>query len=113
MTKLYDIRDDISSAATSLQHLRMEFSYHDSYVMPKLAVTTQTFCITLGFLRYGLASGTGLCCYKIEVITVQKFYGGHHEVVNRYGVSISAMKIDQFNVSLDCILLISARIVVT
>ena len=35
------------SLATSLQHLRMEFSYHNSYVMPELAVATQTFCIAL------------------------------------------------------------------
>ena len=37
----------ISSVAISLQHLPMEFSYHNSYVMPELAVTTLTFCIAL------------------------------------------------------------------
>ena len=29
----------------------------------------------------------------------QKFYGRHHELVDRYGVSICAMKTDVFNVS--------------
>ena len=55
LTKLYDKRNDVlstflSSVATSLQHLCMEFSYHNSYVIPELAVTTQTFCIALDYL---------------------------------------------------------------
>ena len=33
--------------------LRMEFSYHTSYVMPELAVTTQAFCIASDFLHLG------------------------------------------------------------
>ena len=31
--------------------------------------------------------------------SLQKFYGRHHELVDRYGVSICAMKTDLFNVS--------------
>ena len=31
--------------------------------------------------------------------SLQKFYGCHHELVDRYGVSICAMKTDLFNVS--------------
>ena len=41
----------LSSVATSLQHLRMVFSYHNWYVMPELAVTMQTFCTALYFLK--------------------------------------------------------------
>ena len=41
------------SVVTSLQHLRYELSYHNSYVMPELAVTTQTFCIALVVLQLG------------------------------------------------------------
>ena len=33
----------LSSVATTLQHLRIEFSYHNPYVMPELAIATQTF----------------------------------------------------------------------
>ena len=36
-----------------LQHLRMEFTYHNSYIMPELAFTTHTFCISLDFLQLG------------------------------------------------------------
>ena len=43
----------LSSLATSLQHLRMEFSYHNSYVILELVVTTHTFCIALDFLQLG------------------------------------------------------------
>ena len=43
----------LSSVALSLQHLCMEFSYHNPYVMPELAVTTQTFYIALNFLQLG------------------------------------------------------------
>ena len=42
------------SLATSLQLLRMEFLYHNSYEMSELAVTTQTFCIVLDFLLHVL-----------------------------------------------------------
>ena len=43
----------LSSVATCLQHLHMECSYHNSYVMHELAVNTQTFCIALNFLQLG------------------------------------------------------------
>ena len=42
-----------SFVATSLQHLRMAYSYHYSYVMPELVVTTQTFGIALELLQTG------------------------------------------------------------
>ena len=51
LAKLYDKRDEfsigtdnfLSSVATSLQHLRMGYSKHNSYVMPEIAVTMQIF----------------------------------------------------------------------
>ena len=54
----YGKRDDFSFiicqpfiVTTSLQYLRMEFSYHNSNVIPQLTVTTKTFCIWLQFLQ--------------------------------------------------------------
>ena len=41
----------LSPVASSLQRLRMEFLYNNSYGMPELAVVTQTFCIALDFLQ--------------------------------------------------------------
>ena len=41
-----------SPVATSLQYLRKEFLYHNSYVMPELAAITQTFCVVLEFLQF-------------------------------------------------------------
>ena len=38
--------------ATTLQHLRIEFSYHNSYVMAELVATTD-FCIALDYLQLG------------------------------------------------------------
>ena len=43
----------LSSVATYLQHLHIEFSYHSSYVMPEITVTIQTFCNTVDFLQLG------------------------------------------------------------
>ena len=53
MTFHSDLSTSLSSVATSLQHLHMEFSYHTSYIMPELAVTTQTSHIALDFLQLG------------------------------------------------------------
>ena len=43
-----------SFVATSLLHLRMKFSNHNSLDILKLAVSTQTFCTALSFLQLGL-----------------------------------------------------------
>ena len=43
----------LSSVATSLPHLRVQFLYHNSYVIPELAITTRTFCIALDVLQLG------------------------------------------------------------
>ena len=49
----------LSFVTTSLQHPNMEFSYHKSYVMQKLAVHTIDYV-------YRARLGIGLHCYKIE-----------------------------------------------
>ena len=78
LTKLYDKRGDFSVRIVNLSTFLssvspaygvLKKSYHNFYVMPKLAVTTQTFCIVLDFLK--LATGTELRCYKIEVNTTE------------------------------------------
>ena len=66
-----------------------EVSYHNSYVMPEFAETTQTFCIVLDFLQ--LRYWDRATRLKSSL---QKFYGRLHELVDRYGVSISTMKTD-------------------
>ena len=55
---------------TKLQDKRDDFA-HGSYVMPELAVTTQTFCFVSSQTSYNKASGTELCCSKIEVINTE------------------------------------------
>ena len=74
----------------------MELSYHNSNVVPELAVTTQTFCTVLAFLQLGLWN-MGAEWLKSSL---QKFYGHHYELVDRYNsVSICTMKNNLFNVS--------------
>ena len=77
------------SVATSLQYLRMEFSYNNSYVMPELR---RLFCTTLHFLQLGLKPG---CVATRSKSSLQKFYCRHHELVDRYGVSTWSMRTDQ------------------
>ena len=55
---------------TFVQHLRMQFLYLNSFVIPDIAVTTRTLCTVLDFLIYK-ASETRLCCFKIEIITTK------------------------------------------
>ena len=63
MTYHSDLSTFLSSVSTFLQYLRMNCSYHNSYVMQELAMTTQ--------ISYNKAPGIGLCCYKIEVINTK------------------------------------------
>ena len=80
----------LSFVATSLLHQGIEFSYHNSSVMPKLAIHMQTFCFKLleqGYIATRMKS------------SLQKFYGSHHELVDRYSVSNCTMKTDLFNMS--------------
>ena len=86
----------LSSVATSLQYLLMEFSYHNSYIMPELAVSRQTSCIMLHFLQIGFWNRVATRLKS----SLQKIYGCHHELVDRYGVCICTMKTDLFNMSL-------------
>ena len=54
----------------------------------------QAFCIAL--TNWLLEQG--YVATRLES-SLQKFYGRHHEHVNRYGVSIYGMKTDLLNVS--------------
>ena len=69
------------------QRLCVECSYHNSYVMPELADTTQTFCIPLTHRLLDL----DYVCDKIKIITTE-VYARRNELVYRYNVSTSAMK---------------------
>ena len=63
LTKLYDKRDDFSFRIVNFPSicgsspsapLPVEFSFHNAYVMPLLAVTTHTFSIVLDFWQLGI-----------------------------------------------------------
>ena len=77
------------TVATSLQHLCMMFPYHNSYIIPTPAVTTQTFCIALDFLQLGFWN---------RVMLLQD-WSLHYKsswssswTLDRYGVSICTNK---------------------
>ena len=72
------------------KHLRMEFSYHNSYVMPEIAITAQTFCTMLNFLQLSFWNK----------VTLLQVFQCHHELMDHYGVSIYTMRTTLFNVIL-------------
>ena len=80
--------------ATSLHDLRMEYSYHNSYVMPELTETTQA--LYRARTLKNLVLEQGYIARKLKS-SLQKFYGRHHELVDRYDVSICTMETDFFN----------------
>ena len=56
----------VSSAAASLQHLRMEFLNHISYVITEFAVTTQTLSHHYRSVTSSWTRGSLLCIYTIK-----------------------------------------------
>ena len=99
MTFHFVLSTFLSFEATSLQYMRMEFSYHNSYVMLVLAVTTtyadflyQARLLTIRLLEHGYVAA------RLKS-SLQKFYSRHNELIERYGVSICTMKTDLINVS--------------
>ena len=81
----------LSFVATSLQHLHLEFLYYSLKVMPELAEIVGTFFTVLDFLQLIFWNA------KRFKSSLQKLYGRHHELVDRYSVSICTMKTDLFN----------------
>ena len=96
---LYDKRDDfhsvlstfLSSVGKSVQHLRMEFSCQNSYVMSELAGNTCRL-LTIRLV------GEGFFVTRLK-LSLLKFYGRHHELADRYIEFICTMRTDLFNVS--------------
>ena len=72
----------LSSVAISLQHLRIKFSYHNSYFI-HVPEIVGTFLYRAGLLEQGYI----VTIYKSAL---QKFYGRHHELVGRYSISMCA-----------------------
>ena len=82
--------------AASLQLLRVDFSYHNSYVMSRLAVTTQTFGIDSARILTIRLLEQGYAATRLKS-SLQNFYGRHSE--RCYGVSTCTRGADLFNVS--------------
>ena len=105
MTKLYDKRDDFSSKIVNfpficgnihsapaygvfiLQLIRYARACRNYADFLNRARTLTNRLLEKGYIAIRLNS------------SLQKFYGRHYELVDRYGVSIYAMKTDLFNVS--------------
>ena len=69
--------------------MRLEFTFHNSYVIPELVTSTVIFWTEL--IQKLLKQGYVAPRLKSWL---QEFYGGHNNLVDRYKISISQMKMD-------------------
>jgi hypothetical protein len=69
--------------------MRMEFTFHNSYVILELVTSTVIFWteLTQKLLKQGYVAP------RLKSL-LQKFYGRHHNLVDRYEISLSHMKMD-------------------
>ena len=82
---------------TSLPHLRMAYIYiHNLYAMPGPAEITDF--IHRALLLKKKLTKQGYVATRLRS-SLQKFYGRHHELVDKYGVTISVMRTDLFSLS--------------
>ena len=79
-------------AVTCLHLLLMAYMFHNLYVMQELPQNT---FLHRGKLLTNKLLTHGYCKPRL-IKTIKKFYGRHHEIVDKFGVSVSKMILDVF-----------------
>ena len=103
MTKLYDKRDDFSFKIVNFPFICGNIPSTPAYgVFISQLIRYARACRNYADFLYRARTLTNRLLEQGYVATrlkssLQKFYGRHHELVDRYGVSISTMKTDLFN----------------
>lgn len=103
LTKLYDKRDDFSFRIVNFPFICGNIPSAPAYgVFISQLIRYARACRNYADFLYRARTLTNRLLEQGYVATrlkssLQKFYGRHHELVDRYGVSISTMKTDLFN----------------
>ena len=101
-TKLYDKRDDFSFPIVNFPFLSSNIPAAPAYgVYISQLIRYSRACISYhDFLDRGLLLTRKLLNQEFQMVklksSLRKFYGRHHELVDRYGITISQMVSDMF-----------------
>lgn len=101
-TKLYDKRDDFSFPIVNFPFLSSNFPAAPAYgVYISQLIRYSRACISYhDFLDRGLLLTRKLLNQEFQMVklksSLRKFYGRHHELVDRYGITVSQMISDMF-----------------
>ena len=83
--------------ATFQQHLHMEYISLSSYDIPELLLPIRTSLVE-ACCQQGSYWTNGSYWMKLKS-SLWKFYGRHHDLVDRYGISVSQITTDMFHLS--------------
>ena len=101
-TKLYDKRDDFSFPIVNFPFLSSNIPAAPAYVVYiSQLIRYSRACISYhDFLDRGLLLIRKLLNQEFQMVKLKsslcKFYGRHHEMVDRYGITVSQMISDMF-----------------
>ena len=101
-TKLYDKRDDFSFPIVNFPFLSSNIPAAPAYgVYISQLIRYSRACISYhDFLSRGLLLTRKLLNQEFQMVklksSLRKFYGRHHELVDRYGITVSQMISDMF-----------------
>ena len=101
-TKLYDKRDDFSFPIVNFPFLSSNIPAAPAYgVYISQLIRYSRACISYhDFLDRGLLLTRKLLNQEFQMVklksSLRKFYGRHHELVDRYGITVSQMISDMF-----------------
>ena len=103
--KLYDERDDFNFPIVNFPFLSCNYScifyllriYVDNlYGMQELPPESKGAFLHRGKLFTNKSLTQGYCCKPRHIKTIKKFYGRLHEIVDKFGVSVSKIILDVF-----------------
>ena len=100
-TKLYDKRNDFNFPIVNFPFICSNIPAAPAYgeYISQMIRYSRTCCSYQDFLDRGLQLPRKLLNQGFLLIKFGKFYGRHHDLVDRYGISISQMTTDMFHLS--------------
>ena len=104
-TKLYDKRDDFKILLVNFPFICSNFSAAPAYgvYISQLLRYSRACCSYQYFLERGLLLTRKLLNQGFLLVnlksSLRKFYGHNHDMVDRYGISVSQMTTDMFHLT--------------
>ena len=97
-TKLYDKRDDFNLPIVNFPFIRSNIPAAPAYGIYSRACGSYQHFLDRGLLLTRNLLNQGFFLVKLKS-SLRKFYGRHHDFVDRYGISVSQMITDMFHLS--------------